>query len=232
MTDAELHTLSQRNDVVLACADGTIPHLYGRKAFAYGQPMSDSNTWTDWIRRNGGWLRWIEDQNLDGLMIDTPFIDFDAFRYVAIMNDLHPLPVCPNFGDFGTWTMTAPAAPGYAEISKILQSAPWHFVQNAYDVSRHTEARWRDLKSAANVRLAAGKTLVLGLYDPVPTNTSTIRTELGVIEPGTLMGANNPMLAALLSQSFEHPNLLWYYCSDANSQSIDAQWNSYWGLAR
>lgn len=216
MTDGELITLSQRNDVVLSCGDGTIPHRFGRKAFGYCQPTHQDNSWTMWLE-DFGYRKWLDQQHLDGFLIDTPFEGSAAGNVGRVAQAIFPLPYCVNFGDVHAWAMKS--TPEINLVSKVLQFAPWHFVQNAYDISQHTEARWRDLKAAALPRLSAGKTLVLGLYDP------QIKGLLQFPEERT-------MLAALLSQSFEHSNLYWHYYTDATCASgVDDQWNPYWSLA-
>jgi len=215
MTDADILYQAKNFDFMLA--PGKVAHQINpaKKAFAYAQPTVRDNTWTKWLD-DFGWLKWVQQQDNDGLLLDTPFINYDFKRIRDIQMQLIDGPkvyqVCPNYGDFGTWTRKAPAAPGYGEMAAALDGAfTWAYVQNALDMRFFTPKLWSDLRSAANLRLATGRTLILGIYDP---------------------GRKNEQFCALLTHSFEHPHLYWQYCTDMASKDVTTNWNESWSWCR
>lgn len=208
-TPDEVVWQAQHFDIMLA--DGAMPHAIGKKALAYGQPTIRDNSWTKWLDEYG-WKEWVVKSQADGLFIDTPFIDFDIERIKAIAAAVAPYPIIPNYGDFGTWTRSAPAAPAYKLWSEQIEAiSKWACVQNAVDMRFFTESMWRNVRAAANTRLAAGRSLILGIYDPA---------------------RQHERLAAVLTHSFEHRNLYWSYCTDETSVKLDDNWNEDWKWAR
>jgi len=95
--------------------------------------------------------------------------------------------------------------------AELEQHFTWAWVQNALDMRFFSPSYWSDLRHAANVRLATGRTLILGIYDP---------------------GRKNEQLCALLTHSFEHPRLYWNYVTDMTSRDPRVSWNEEWRWSR
>ena len=211
MSDDNITYMAKNFDFFLG--PGKIAHAIDpkKKAFAYAQPLERENTWTEWLDKFG-WKKWIQQEENDGLLVDTPFEHYDIQRLDEVAQMIAPYPVCPNYGDLRTWTRTSPAAPGYGPMSAELeQHFTWAWVQNALDMRFFTPKLWSEVRGAANLRLAAGRTLILGIYDP---------------------GRKNEQLCALLTQSFEHPRLYWNYVDSMTSADPRSNWNEEWKWCR
>jgi hypothetical protein len=218
VTLAENIKRTERFNVVMAGVDPSTSVLMHQikpeiKVMAYVRPHS-SESWTEYVEEVGYGDYVIQ---YDGIVLDTPFEHpsgaMEGVRDCANIAEAcgHSAPIIPNFGDFGTWTSKSPAKPEYMYAARALaQIAPWHFVQVAYQMQYHNRDRWIDLRYQAMTRLAAGKTLVLGIHDPLGSRVE---------------------LACLLMHSFQHERLYWYY-QTSGDVSMDNQWNGCCELER
>jgi hypothetical protein len=211
MTEDDVIYQALNHDIMLA--PGAIPHAFGKQAFGYGLVHFADNTWTRQVEDElGGWGAWLTSQQNDGLLADCPFEQWNPTKLDQVAHEIYPRPLIPNYGDVGTWTRKAPASPPYKEMAEILEREyDWAYVQFALDFDHpFTEMVWDNLRTSALVRLAAGKSLILGIHD---------------------RDRANERLAALLMHSFEHPRLYYnYFC--AESKVVTDQWNSEWRWAR
>lgn len=204
-------TRIQRYDVLLGGCDdhARIAKAEGRQPMGYIM-ANPADGWHTHVR-NYGYKKYLDERGLVGLELDCVF---DIPNTVEVCKEIAaaiaPLPIIPNYGDWASW-MGLNAA--NKERSLALNGAyEWAFVQNAHDMRYHTETAWKTLKHHANVRLSAGKELVFGIYDPE---------------------RKQEMLSALLTHSYEHPNLYWHYnTTTRHPMELEDQWCSYWDLAK